>query len=113
MEQLEGKVAFVTGGASGIGLGITKAMVAAGMRVVMADVREDHLEAARAWFLSQQQSRRVKAVKLDVTNRGVINGILTILPRMRAHGEGGHIVNTSSMAALVPIPNCAIYITAK
>jgi NAD(P)-dependent dehydrogenase (short-subunit alcohol dehydrogenase family) len=43
METLKDKVAFVTGGASGIGLGISKAMVAAGMRVVLADVREDHL----------------------------------------------------------------------
>jgi NAD(P)-dependent dehydrogenase (short-subunit alcohol dehydrogenase family) len=33
METLKDKVAFVTGGASGIGLGIAKAMVAAGMRV--------------------------------------------------------------------------------
>jgi NADP-dependent 3-hydroxy acid dehydrogenase YdfG len=162
MEDLKDKVAFVTGGASGIGLGITKAMVAAGMRVVMADVRQDHLDEARAWFVAQKLSRRVKALKLDVTNRkayaraadkaeaafgkihvlvnnaglgllgsidktkfddwdwgldvmigGVINGILTILPRIRAHGEGGHIVNTSSMAAMIPIPNCSIYITAK
>jgi len=162
METLRDKVAFVTGGASGIGLGIAKAMVATGMRVVIADVRDDHLAAARAWFVSQKQSRRIKTIKLDVTNRkayaraadkaeaafgkihvlvnnaglgllgtidktkfddwdwgmdvmigGVINGILTILPRMRAHGEGGHIVNTSSMAAVVPIPNCSIYITAK
>ena len=32
---------------------------------------------------------------------------------MLAHGEGGHIVNTSSMAGVLPIPNAAIYITAK
>ena len=32
---------------------------------------------------------------------------------MRAHGEGGHIVNTSSMAGVLPIPGAAIYITAK
>ncbi len=162
MDQLQDKVAFVTGGASGIGLGIAKAMVAAGMRVVLADVREDHLKDARAWFVSQKQSRRIKCLKLDVTNRkgyaraadqaekafgrihvlvnnaglgllgtidktkyddwdwglsvmigGVINGLLTVLPRIRAHGEGGHVVNTSSMAAVVPIPNCSIYITAK
>jgi len=162
MDQLKDKVAFVTGGASGIGLGIAKAMVTAGMRVVMADVREDHLKDARAWFVSQRLSRRVKCIKLDVTNRkanaraadatekafgkihvlvnnaglgllgpidktkfddwdwgldvmimGVVNGILTVLPRIRAHGEGGHIVNTASMAAVIPIPNCAIYITAK
>jgi NAD(P)-dependent dehydrogenase (short-subunit alcohol dehydrogenase family) len=162
MQDLKDKVAFVTGGASGIGLGIAKAMVSAGMKVVIADVRDDHLEDAKAWFLSQKLSRRVRTIKLDVTNRkayaraadkaekafgrihvlvnnaglgllgtidktrfddwdwgldvmigGVINGILTILPRIRAHGEGGHIVNTSSMAAIVPIPNCSIYITAK
>src|SRR5688572_31930877 len=162
METLKDRVAFVTGGASGIGLGIAKAMVAAGMRVVLADVREDHLRDARAWFVSQHLSRRVKCVKLDVTNRkayaraadqaeksfgkihvlvnnaglgllgsidktkyddwdwglsvmigGVVNGLLTILPRIRAHGEGGHIVNTASMAAVIPIPNCSIYITAK
>ena len=69
MENLKDKVAFVTGGASGIGLGISKAMVAAGMRVVIADVREDHLKDARAWFVSQHLSRRVKCLKLDVTNR--------------------------------------------
>jgi len=162
MEKLEDKVAFVTGGASGTGLGIAKAMVAASMRVIIADVREDHLKDARAWFVSQKQSRRIKCLKLDVTNRrayarvadqaekafgkihvlvnnaglgllgaidktkyddwdwglsvmigGVINGLITVLPRIRAHGEGGHIVNTSSMAAVVPIPNCSIYITAK
>jgi len=162
METLKDRVAFVTGGASGIGLGIAKAMVAAGMRVVIADVREDHLKDARAWFVSQHLSRRVKCLKLDVTNRkayartadqaekafgkihvlvnnaglgllgtidktkyddwdwglsvmigGVVNGLLTILPRIRAHGEGGHVVNTASMAAVIPIPNCSIYITAK
>jgi hypothetical protein len=69
METLKDRVAFVTGGASGIGLGISKAMVAAGMRVVIADVREDHLKDARAWFVSQHLSRRVKCLKLDVTNR--------------------------------------------
>ena len=162
METLKDRVAFVTGGASGIGLGIAKAMVAAGMRVIIADVREDHLKDARAWFVSQHLSRRVKCLKLDVTNRkayartadqaekafgkihvlvnnaglgllgsidktrfddwdwglsvmigGVVNGLLTVLPRIRKHGEGGHIVNTASMAAIVPIPNCSIYITAK
>ena len=42
-----------------------------------------------------------------------MNGIQTFLPRLLAHGEGGHIVNTSSMAGVLPIPGAAIYITAK
>ena len=50
---------------------------------------------------------------LGVLLGGVVNGIQTFLPRLLAHGEGGHIVNTSSMAGVVPIPGAAIYITAK
>ena len=38
---------------------------------------------------------------LDVNLMGVLHGICTFLPHMRAHGEGGHIVNTASMAGMV------------
>lgn len=162
MDSVEGKVAFVTGGASGIGLGLTKVLVRAGARVVMADIREDHLDEARSWFQSQGQQQSVLGIRLDVTDRdayaraaeqslqafgrmhilvnnagmgisgsikqtryddwdwglgvmlgGAINGITTFLPHILAHGEGGHIVNTSSMAALIPVRNFAIYGTAK
>jgi short-subunit dehydrogenase len=44
---------------------------------------------------------------------GAINGIQTFVPRLRERGEGGHIVNTSSMAGVLPIAGAAIYITAK
>jgi NAD(P)-dependent dehydrogenase (short-subunit alcohol dehydrogenase family) len=37
---------------------------------------------------------------VDVNLMGVVHGIGSFLPRMRAHGEGGHIVNTASMAGL-------------
>lgn len=40
---------------------------------------------------------------IDVNIRGVGNGIQAFLPKIRAHGEGGHIVNTASMAGLLPI----------
>ncbi len=162
MQSVEGKVAFVTGGASGIGLGLAKVLVKAGMKVVVADVRADHIESALAYFAAEHASERVRAITLDVTDRkafaraaqevlaafgrihllvnnagmgiggpgklakfddwdwglgvmigGVVNGIVTFLPHLLAHGEGGHIVNTSSMAAVVPIPNASIYITAK
>ena len=162
MEEVAGKVAFVTGGASGIGLGIARAFVGAGMKVVLADVRRDHIDEAVASFAGSGQSDSVHAIQLDVTDReafaraadeaervfgnvhvlvnnagvgvlgplklaryddwdwvldvnlrGVVNGIQTFLPRILAHGEGGHIVSTSSMAAVVPIPGASIYITAK
>ena len=50
MQNVQGKVAFVTGGASGIGLGIAGAFVAAGMKVVLADLRQDHIGEAMADF---------------------------------------------------------------
>lgn len=162
MQQVADKVAFVTGGASGIGLGLVKVLVKAGMKVMIADVREDHLADASAFFADNGQRSDVATIKLDVTDRaafadaaqetlrtfgkvhllvnnagmgiggpvkqaryddwdwglgvmigGVINGIQTFLPHLLAHGEGGHIVTTSSMAALIPIPGASIYITAK
>jgi NAD(P)-dependent dehydrogenase (short-subunit alcohol dehydrogenase family) len=158
MRELEGRTAFVTGGASGIGLGMAQAFVAAGMNVVIADLRPDHIQTA----MEELERGRAHAIELDVTDRegfaraadeaervfgnvhvlcnnagigilgsatdaryddwdwglgvllgGVVNGIQTFLPRIRAHREGGHIVNTSSMAAVVPIPGAAIYTTAK
>jgi NAD(P)-dependent dehydrogenase (short-subunit alcohol dehydrogenase family) len=43
VEQLTGKVAVVTGAASGIGLALARAFAAEGMRLVLADVEEDSL----------------------------------------------------------------------
>src|SRR5262245_65748906 len=63
--EVEGKTAFVTGGASGIGLGMATAFTAAGMNVVIADLRRDHIETA----LAQLDGRPVHALELDVTDR--------------------------------------------
>jgi NAD(P)-dependent dehydrogenase (short-subunit alcohol dehydrogenase family) len=38
---------------------------------------------------------------LDVNLMGVLHGIRIFLPHIRAHGEGGHIVNTASMAGMI------------
>jgi NAD(P)-dependent dehydrogenase (short-subunit alcohol dehydrogenase family) len=51
---------------------------------------------------------------LAVNLGGVVNGLQTFLPRIRVHGEGGHVVNTASLAALVPMPaQFVIYVAAK
>ena len=45
---------------------------------------------------------------------GVVNGIQTFIPRIKKHGEGGHVVNTASLAGLVVMPShMAMYVTAK
>src|SRR5262245_58687467 len=157
MQDVEGRVAFITGGGSGVGLGMARAFVAAGMKVAVADVRADHLEDATAGLGGD-----VHAIRLDVTDReafaraadetervfgnvhvvclnaginlfndiaeatfqdwdwvlgvnlgGVVNGVVTFVPRMKAHGEGGHVVTTASMAAFIAGPGAGIYTTAK
>jgi NAD(P)-dependent dehydrogenase (short-subunit alcohol dehydrogenase family) len=50
---------------------------------------------------------------MGVNLGGTINGIVTILPRIRRHGEGGHIVNTASMSGLLPHSGATIYGTSK
>jgi NAD(P)-dependent dehydrogenase (short-subunit alcohol dehydrogenase family) len=67
MEHLEGRVALITGAASGIGLGIARACVAAGMKVVITDVRRALLESAAA-SLATAASVVVPLV-LDVADR--------------------------------------------
>ncbi len=53
---------------------------------------------------------RVMAVNLG----GVINGVKSFVPKIKAHGEGGHVVNTSSMAGIIPLPETGgIYAASK
>jgi len=69
IDNFAGKTAFVTGGASGIGLGIARMLVAEGAKVVIADLRADHLEKAVAGFAAAGQGDRVVPLQLDVTDR--------------------------------------------
>ena len=67
MQDFAGKVAFITGGGSGVGLGQAKVFAQAGARIVLADIREDHLDRALAYFRSQ--GTPAHGIKLDVTDR--------------------------------------------
>ena len=48
---------------------------------------------------------------LGVNLGGVVNGVQTFVPRMKAHGEGGHIVNTASIAGVLAGPT--VYAVSK
>jgi NAD(P)-dependent dehydrogenase (short-subunit alcohol dehydrogenase family) len=67
MDALPGKVAFITGSAGGIGLGIARACAGAGMKVVLSDIDERTLERSAADL--KKVGAEVMAVPLDVTNR--------------------------------------------
>jgi NADP-dependent 3-hydroxy acid dehydrogenase YdfG len=70
MREVTGKVAFITGGASGIGLGMTKVFLDAGMRVAIADVRADHL--AKAVSELGERTGALHTIQLDVADRGAM-----------------------------------------
>src|SRR4051812_47943698 len=70
VEDVRDRVAFVTGGASGIGLGIAKALLGAGAKVAIADLRRDHLDEAKAALASHDN--RLLALEVDVTDRGAM-----------------------------------------
>src|SRR5215467_6064971 len=148
MREFVGKAAFVTGGASGIGLALGRALAEAGCKVMLADIEKAALDAAVASLSGSgpeiggvvcdvADAASVDAAAettfsafgkvhilcnnagvgalggiehialddwrwvLDVNLIGVVNGVRTFLPQMRTNGEGGHIVNTASMAGMV------------
>ena len=67
MTEVAGKVAFITGGGSGVGLGQAKVFAAAGCKVAIADVRKDNLARAMDYFNSVDVE--VMPVELDITDR--------------------------------------------
>ena len=158
MKDLAGRTAFVTGGANGIGLGLARVLLDNGVKVAIADIREDSIAAA----LAALDNREVIGLQLDVTSRarfaeaadevedrlgpvsllfnnagvnlfrtidessyadwdwvlgvnlgGVINGIATFVPRMKERAQGGHIVNTASMASFLASGSPGIYNCSK
>ena len=160
MRDVLGKTAFITGGASGMGLAMARSFAAAGMKVVIADIEQAALDAVTEEF--EASNAEFLALRLDVTDRdafrdaadaaverfqrvhvvcnnagvavsgpidtmtykdwdwvttvnydGVVNGIVTFAERIKAHGEGGHFVNTASMAGHVALPGMSVYTATK
>jgi len=67
MQDFAGKVAFITGGASGAGFGQAKVFSKAGCKIAIADIRQDALDNAAAEL--KRGGATVYPVKLDITDR--------------------------------------------
>src|SRR5204862_3592338 len=76
MDELDGKVAVVTGAASGIGLALCECFADEGMRVVMADVEPTRLAAA-ADELRAESGADVLAVAGDVSSWDDVEALAT------------------------------------
>src|ERR1051325_11787857 len=92
--DFRGKTAFVTGGASGIGLGMARAFGRAGMNVVLADI---DLKAAKA-AAERLASEQIKAapVLCDVTDRGAVRA--AALEAVAAFGKIHVVCNNAGVA---------------
>lgn len=91
MRQLEGKVAIVTGGGSGIGKGIAKAFATEGCSVVIAGRNADRLRAAAEEL--RQTGSPILAIPTDVTDEAQV---LALFKRtMEQFGRLDILVNSS------------------
>ena len=156
MKDLDGRVAVITGGASGIGLGMARRLAKEGMKIVLADIEPRALGSAVQSLggegagvigvetdVSKPDSVQALATRtldafgkvhivcnnagvavagatwehsledwkwvLGVNLWGVVHGIRTFVPIMIEQGEGGHVVNTASMAGLLSGPFMGVY----
>jgi len=98
IERMEGKVAFVTGGASGIGLATGLRLVHEGAVVVLADIAPERAEAAA------QGSERLSAVKLDVTDEFAWEAAIDDV--VRRYGKLDVLVNSAGIAPFTDIEAC-------
>jgi NAD(P)-dependent dehydrogenase (short-subunit alcohol dehydrogenase family) len=149
MKEFKGKVAVITGAASGIGRGIAERCAQEGMKVVLADVEENALtqteeamhtagatvlavltdvsKASDVEALAQKTLAAFGAIHLVCNNAGVgavasswestlndwqwvmgvnlwgvIHGVRVFVPIMLAQDTECHMVNTASIAGLLP-----------
>jgi NAD(P)-dependent dehydrogenase (short-subunit alcohol dehydrogenase family) len=160
-EQWAGRVAFITGAVSGLGLGVAQAFADAGMRLALSYRNEADRDAAAAWFAANGHEAPLFC-QLDVQDRarfaevadevvahfgevhvlvnnagvsvfgptdeasyadydwimgvnfgGVVNGLVSFLPLIKAASGRRHVTNVASMAAFLPGPQAGIYTASK
>jgi NAD(P)-dependent dehydrogenase (short-subunit alcohol dehydrogenase family) len=96
MHNVEGKVAFITGGDSGIGLGIARAFTDAGMKVVITYRTRSHLDEAMK--LLAGAADRVHAINLDVTDRAAMEKAAA--ETVEVFGKVHVLVNNAGVAVI-------------
>jgi NAD(P)-dependent dehydrogenase (short-subunit alcohol dehydrogenase family) len=160
MEINAGTVAFITGGASGIGFSIASSLAKRGARIMLADLDAEKLQTAAQQIsqlgtevstvicdvadLAQVQSAAKATLEsfgkihivannagvalggmpgeikiddwrwvVDINLMGVVYGVEVFAPILQSQGEGGHIINTASMAGHVATPGMGPYHATK
>ena len=92
--RLDGRVAFVTGGAQGIGLATAHALAEAGAKIVIGDLAANRLEEARETLRSS--GALVTTELVDVTDPDQVNQVADKVAKM--HGRVDILVNNAGIA---------------
>ncbi|SDO92595.1 NADP-dependent 3-hydroxy acid dehydrogenase YdfG [Ralstonia sp. 25mfcol4.1] len=95
MKQFEGKVAVITGGASGFGKEFARIGAQLGMKLVLADVQEDALDAAVAGF--KAQGAQVIGLRTDVSKAEQVQALADAA--LTAFGEVNLVFNNAGVGA--------------
>lgn len=95
----EGRVAFITGGVSGLGFGIARALSNAGFRLALSYRNEDYRAQAEAWF--REHDREIPLfLKLDVTDRDRFDEVASDIAL--AFGRLDVLVNNAGVSVFGP-----------
>lgn len=160
IKDLNDRVAFITGGASGIGLGMAKSFAKSGARLMLADIEEKALQAAieeigktnaaidgivvdvgdrdAVFAAAEKTAKKFGKVHIVCNNAGigaggpveswtangwawtiavnlmgVVHGVEAFVPIIKRQNEGGHIVNTASLAGVIGFPSMGAYAATK
>ena len=99
MRELDGRVALVTGGGSGIGRGIALTLAGAGMRVVVADIERDAAEAVATEIAAA--GGEASAETIDVTDPAAVEALADRC--FEQHGGVDVLCNNAGVLGPTPI----------
>lgn len=99
MENLRGKVAVITGGASGIGFATAEALAREGTKLVLADVEAQALEAAAAKL--RASGAEAIGVVTDVTSRAAVEALADAT--WKHYGRADVVFNNAGVAVAGPV----------
>jgi len=102
--ELEGRVAFVTGGARGLGAAICRTLAASGMTVVAADIRRDEVNALADTL--RAEGANVDALAVDLTDEYQVEAAVSA-----AHGMQGRLdvlINNAGTDVTLPVEELSV-----
>jgi len=105
-KSLAGRIAFITGGAGGIGRATAERLASEGACVVLADIDEGALQNTRGDFEKRFSSDAVRTVKLDVTKENAV--VSAFVEASVEFGGIDILVSNAGIASSAPVEDTTL-----